>query len=55
MEDTMQVLYFQKERPTSQYHGNILHKEAISDIQLNDKHAIFPNIIFDVILKNENL
>jgi hypothetical protein len=32
-----------------------VHKEATSDNQLNDKYAIFPNTIFDTILKNENL
>jgi len=31
-----------------------VHKGASLDSQLNDKHTIFPNIIFDIILKNEN-
>jgi len=32
-----------------------VHKEASIDNRLNDKHTIFPNIIFDTILKKENL
>ena len=53
MKVTMPVLHFQKKGP----HLNIMerfyiHKEATSDNQLNDKH-IFPNITFDIILKND--
>jgi hypothetical protein len=29
-----------------------IYTDATSDNQSNDKHAIFPDIIFDIILKN---
>jgi len=32
-----------------------MQKEASSDNQLNDKQTIFPNIVFDTILKNRNV
>jgi hypothetical protein len=28
-----------------------IHKEALPDSQLNDKHNIFPQMIFDTIIK----
>jgi hypothetical protein len=48
----MQILHHQKKGP----HLNILegfyiHKEAANGNHLNDKHTIFPNRIFDAILK----
>jgi len=52
MKDTVEVLYFQKKESTTQLHGKVLHiQEATSDNQSNDKHAIFPDIIFDTSLK----
>jgi len=55
MEDTMQVLHFQKKGPHLNTMGRYyVHKEATND-RLNDKHTIYPKIIFDTILKNENL
>jgi hypothetical protein len=54
MEDIMQVLYLQKK---GAYLKNIerfyVQKGASLDNQLNDKHTIFSNTIFDTILKNE--
>jgi len=54
MEDNMQVLYFQK---NGAYLNNMerfyVHKGALLDNQLNDKHTIVPSIILDTILKNE--
>jgi hypothetical protein len=55
MEGIMQVLYFQKKgahlNNTERFY---VHKGASFDDQLNDKRTIFPNIIFDTILKKEN-
>jgi len=55
MEVTIQVLYFQKKGT----HLNILerlfiHKKVSFDNHVRDKHTVFPNIIFGIILKNEN-
>jgi hypothetical protein len=58
MEDTrtMQVLHLQKKGPQfSTMVRYFAHKEATSDNQLNEKYTIYPNIIFDTILKTENL
>jgi len=53
MEDTVQVLHFHKEKgPHRKNMGRYyVNKEATSD-KLNYKHAIYPNIIFETILKN---
>jgi len=52
----MQVLYFQKK---GAYLNNMeifyVQKEASLDKQLNDKYTIFPNIIFNTILKKKTL
>lgn len=32
-----------------------IREEASSDNELHDKYAIYPKLIFDTILKNENL
>ena len=47
----MQILHFQHKRT----HMNTLeryyiHKETAHNNQLNDKHTIFPNTIFDTLL-----
>jgi hypothetical protein len=32
-----------------------IREEASFDNELNDRYTIYPNLIFDTILKNENL
>jgi hypothetical protein len=55
MDDSMQVLHFQKKGPYLNTMGRYyVHREATSD-KLNDKYTIYPNIIIDTILKTENL
>jgi len=48
IENILQILNYQKKGP----HFNnikrfVIHKEAASDNQLNDKQTLFPNQIFD--------
>ena len=54
MEVTTTVLHFQKKGPyLNTMERFYIHKEVTSDNQSNDEH-IFPNITFDIILKNDN-
>jgi hypothetical protein len=50
--NTMQVLHFQKKGSHLNTTGPFYnHIEAASNNHLNDSHTIFPNRIFDTILK----
>ena len=52
VEDTMQILYYyNKGTHFNTIEGFYTLKEALSDNQLNDKHTIFPSMIFDTIIK----
>jgi len=48
----MQILYYyNKGTHFNTIEGFYTLKEALSDNQLNDKHTIFPSMIFDTIIK----
>jgi len=52
MNDVMQILHYQKKglhlNTTERFY---IHTEVTSNNHLNDNHKIFPNKIFDTILK----
>jgi hypothetical protein len=48
----MQILQYQKKGPhLNTIERFYIHVEAASNNHLNDRHTIFPNRIFDTILK----
>jgi hypothetical protein len=56
MEDIMQALYFQKKGAyLNTMEMLCVHKEASVDNQLNDRHAVFPNIFLTLSLKMKTL
>ena len=48
---TMQVLHYQRKALTSTQQRFYIHVEFASNNHLNDSHTVFPNSIFDTILK----
>jgi len=50
--DTMQVLHYQKKGPHLNKIGRFyIHVDSASNDHLNDSRTIFPNRIFDTVLK----